>query len=127
MSEYADYQVGVVKKYYPNPGALLSKKISTITTTVTAGSFSHNSQTDATGIKSLVLTPVSFPVLLCVNAPDDATAKLWLDDATENGYGLQVIYVPVGNMIALPFSTLVTRWDMKAIGTATAAYQRIAR
>lgn len=128
IEKRAALQTNTIKKAFPNPGVLLSRKISSITTTTGAGT---NQQSDATGVRSITITPLSYPILFCWGAPagatGDAIVASWFADATTDANGLQYIYVPAGTTRTEFFDPPITRWDYQAVGTATAAYQEIQR
>lgn len=120
----------IIKKAFPDPQQLLSKKIAALATTYDSTTPATNTQTD-TGIVSLTLSPVAngttTGILVSWGASSNAIAKAWLDDTTVEAHTLECIFIPVGTTRTLTFGSAVTRWDMKAVGAACVVYQEIAR
>lgn len=130
MSEYSEYQTSIIKKYFPAPAAAIIRKTTDVATTYTAATPGVNHQTDIGAVEITIAVPPTAGctgVLVVFGAPDNATAKLWLDDATTDSDSLQVRFIPADSFRTFHFSPAVTVFDMKAIGAATPVYIEKAR
>ena len=109
---------------FPDAGALLSQKISAVTSVAAAAA---NKQTDTTGIKELTVCPITTACLLVFDAPNDAVVTAWFADTTTDANVLQYVRLPIGIYRTFTFSSAITRWDFVSEGTTTAVWQEIAR
>ncbi len=117
------------KKNFPDAGALLSRIVSSVATAYT--STAAQVHTDSTGIKELIVSPVTAAGCLGINvsfaAPNDATAAAWFADTTTDSDVLLDAFIPAVVTEKFVFNTPLTRWDYQAVGAATTLRQRITR